>query len=147
MCGWSFSTPRPSANSAASTHVQRDQRRNNSPVQGVCIVVEGLIELAGQLEGVQVKELAPLTTILVWTWNSLYRLVVLEDSSVSVQGGALFPRPTTAQLEGASLGRRFVMTGWICVGLLMELHVDGRRVMTSPVVAIATEPVRRTVVH
>ena len=109
--------------------------------------MEGLIELAGQLEGVRVSELAPLTTILVWTRNSLYRLVVMEDSRVSVQGGALFPQPTTAQVEGASLGRWFVMTGWICVGLLLELHVDGRRVMTSPVVAIATEPVRRTIIH
>ena len=109
--------------------------------------MDSVIELAGQLEGVHVSTLAPLTTVLVWTWNSLYRLVVMEDFSVSVQGGALFPQATAAQLDGARMGRRFFMTGWICVGLHMELHVDGRRVMTSPVVAIATEPHQSSVVH
>lgn len=125
----------------------RDAQRNNPPAQGVSIVVDGVMELAGHVEGVQLSELPPLTTLLVWTWNSLYRVVVMDGSSVSVQGGTFFPAPTSAQFDGASMGRGSVMTGWICVGLLMELHVDGTRVKTSPVVAIATEPMQRPVVH
>jgi hypothetical protein len=109
--------------------------------------MDDAIEGIGQVEGVRLSELPPLSTILVWTRNSLYRLVVLDASEIYVQGGALFPHLTSAQLDGASIGRGFLMTGCICVGLLMELRVAGTRVRTSPVVAISAEPVQHRVVH
>lgn len=109
--------------------------------------MDAVIELVRQVEGVRLSELPPLTTILVWTWNSMYRLVVMDASSIYVQGGAFFPELTSAQLDGASMGRGFLMTGWICVGMLMELRVAGTRVMTSPVVAISTERDQHQIVH
>jgi hypothetical protein len=45
----------------------------------------------------------------------------------------LFPTPTEARLEGAIAGGSLVKTGWIGVGLLVELRVGLRRIITSPV--------------
>lgn len=97
------------------------------------------LKLVQHVEGVELDRLEPLTTLLVWTWNSLYRVVVAQGSAVLVQGGLFFPEPTPAQVDGASTGGSLLKSGWIGVGLLMELRVGGRRIVTSPVVAIATE--------
>src|SRR5688572_15731963 len=64
--------------------------------------VNTFLELMQSVEGVELGELEPMTTVLVWTWNSLYRVVVAEGSDVLVQGGLLFPRPTPAHVDGAS---------------------------------------------
>ena len=97
------------------------------------------LELRQRGAGVELNQLQPLTTLLVWTWNSLYRVIVSNGSDVFVQGGALFPDPTPAHVEGASAGGGPLMTGWIGVGLLLELRVGAKRILTSPVVAIAAE--------
>ena len=101
----------------------------------------------GHVEGVQLSELTPLTTLVVWTWNSQYRFVVIEGNSVSVQGGTLFPDPTSALLDGASKGGMDLIDGWICVGLNIELRAGYARITTSPVVAISTESYRPPTVH
>ena len=97
------------------------------------------LNLVQHVEGVQLDRLEPLTTLLVWTWNSLYRVVVAQGTAVLVQGGFFCPEPTPAQVDGASTGGSLLKSGWIGVGLLMELRVGSRRIVTSPVVAIATE--------
>jgi hypothetical protein len=51
----------------------------------------------------------------------------------------LFPDPTPAHVDGASTGCGPLMTGWISVGLLVEFRVGEKRIVTSPVVAIAAE--------
>jgi hypothetical protein len=103
-----------------------------------------LTDLAG---AVHVRQLPPSTCLLVWTRNSLYRFVVTDGSNVVVQGGAFFPRPTAAILEGVSLGGHALKAGWLGVGLLMEIRVGPRRIVTSAIRAIATEPLRPQVVH
>ena len=97
------------------------------------------LKLTQHVEGVELDRLEPLTTLLVWTWNSLYRVVVAQGSAVLVQGGLFFPEPTPAEVDGASTGGSLLKSGWIGVGLLMELRVGSRRIVTSPVVAIVTE--------
>ena len=101
--------------------------------------MDRFIDFMARLEGVHLRQLPPLTTVLTWTKNSLYRIVVTEGSDVYVQGGAFFPNPTSAQLDGASMGGGLLKVGWIAVGLPMEIRVGGRRVVTSPVRAITTE--------
>lgn len=103
-------------------------------------------DLMGE-EGVHVHRLPPLTTLLVRTTNSVYRIVVMEGCNIYVQGGAFFPDPTSAQLDGASLGASSLRVGWIGVGLLMEIRAMGRRIVTSPVRTIAAERPGRAVVH
>ena len=95
----------------------------------------------GCSEGIAVQSLAPGTTLIVGTRNSQYRLIVLNDErrGVLVQGGAFFPDATAAHLQGSSAGGSLVKTGWIGVGLRMELLVGPRRIITSPVRSVTIE--------
>jgi hypothetical protein len=88
-------------------------------------------------EGFAIESLAPGTMLIVQTVNSEYRLIVLDnDGGVLVEGGVMFPEPVAAVVQGASAGGSLVKTGWIGVGLRMELFVDPQWVMTSPVRSI-----------
>ena len=92
-----------------------------------------------EIDGVHLRQLTPFTTLLVQTTNSLYRIVVADGCRVYVQGGAFFPDPTAANVDGASAGWGVLKLGWIAIGLAMEIRAGGRRVVTSPVRAITTE--------
>jgi hypothetical protein len=97
-------------------------------------------DLADDTAGVHLRDLPPFTTLLVWTMNSLYRVVVTQWPEVYLQGGAYFPAPTLAHVDGSSFGGSSLRAGWIGAGLLMEIRSGGRRIITSPVLAISTEP-------
>ena len=105
------------------------------------------LELIHHSEGVALDRLEPLTTLIVRTRNSLYRLIVATDGDVLVQGGSFFPEPTPARLDGASAGGSLLRRGWIGVGLLMEFRASGQRIITSRVLAITTERFSTSVVH
>jgi hypothetical protein len=98
-------------------------------------------------EGVHLQELAPFTSLVVWTMNSRYRLVVTRGPEVYVQGGAFFPDPTLAHVYGASQTGRYVGTGWIGAGRSLEIRSASRHIITSPVLAIAPEEASPLVVH
>lgn len=104
-------------------------------------------DVVEDIEGVHLCRLPPFTTLLVRTMNSLYRVVITQGPEVYVQGGAFFPVPTSASLDGASIGGSCLRVGWIGVGLLMEIRSGGRRFITSPVRSIATEQASSSVVH
>ena len=85
-------------------------------------------------DGVAVDSLEPGTTLVVQTRNSQYRLVILVDRPVvAIQGGKLFPEPTVVRLEGATAGGSALKTGWIMVGLQMEMSNGSIRIRSSPV--------------
>ena len=105
--------------------------------------LDRFVDAVDGVEGVHLRQLPPLTTLLVHTRNSQYRLVVTQGTAIFVQGGAFFPDPTPAHLDGASIGGSCLKVGWIGVGLLMEIRAGGRRIITSPVRAIYTEPPAR----
>ena len=115
--------------------------------RAVHLQTNSVVDLMDYVEGVHLRQLPPLTMLLVWTKNSLYRIVVTEGSSVYVQGGTFFPDPTSAHLDGASMGGGFLQVGWIGVGRLMEIRAGGTRIVTSPVRAIAAERPGIAVVH
>jgi hypothetical protein len=114
-----------------------------------CLDAENIVTRSScdGIEGVHLRQLTPFTTLLVQTTNSLYRIVVADGSRVYVQGGAFFPNPTSANVDGASMGRGALKIGWIAIGLAMEIRAGGRRVVTSPVRAITTEQSALAVVH
>jgi hypothetical protein len=58
---------------------------------------------------------------------------------VLVLGGSSFPSPEEAYVVGATAGGSSVKTGWIGIGLRLELRLGQRRVTTSPVESIAIE--------
>lgn len=96
-------------------------------------------DLADDAGGVHLRDLPPFTTLLVWTKYSLYRVVVAEWPEAYVQGGAFFPDPTPARVEGASFGGSCLKPGWITAGLSVEIRAGGRLIITSPVRAIAEQ--------
>ena len=98
-------------------------------------------------EGVQVSHLPPGTTLLIQTMNSLYRVVITNWPEVYVQGGALFPHPTSAYFDGASIGGSGLRVGWIGVGLPVEIRAEGRRIITSRVRAITAEQASSACTH
>lgn len=99
------------------------------------------------IESLHLPDLPPLTTVLVWTMNSLYQLVVTRGDEAYVQGGAYFQTPTAARVHGTLCSCGPMDAGWIGVGLLLEMHAGATRVVTSPIVAISTERGEHLVLH
>jgi hypothetical protein len=103
-------------------------------------------DLVDDTAGVHLRDLPPSATLLVWTMNSLYRVVITQWPEVYIQGGAFFPDPTAAYLDGASIGGT-LRVGWIGVGLFVEIRSGGRRIITSAVRAITTERGSSLIAH
>jgi len=89
--------------------------------------------------GVALRQLEPLTELMVQTRNTSYRIVISRDADIVIQGGTFFPDPTRAHVEGASLGGNLLKVGWIGVGLRMEIVADGRRIVTTAVRSIVRQ--------
>ena len=89
-------------------------------------------------DGIDIHHLEAGTTLVVGTRHSVYRLTVIDgqEEQVLVQGGRLFDEPTPARLCGATAGGSALKTGWVAVGLKMELFVGGMPVRTSAVRSI-----------
>lgn len=109
--------------------------------------MDTLMDRIQQIEGVELDRLEVSTTLLVWTWNSLYQIIVASETEVVVQGGKFFPEATHAYVDGAMTRGSLVKTRWIGVGLPIELRVRGQLIVTSPVIAIAAEPPDLSIVH
>jgi hypothetical protein len=99
--------------------------------------LDGFAKATEAVQGVYLRDLEPLTRLVVYTCNSEYQIVVTPEGDVVVEGGKFFDRPTPAVVEGASLGGSFLKVGWIGVGLRMEIRDASRRIVTSPVRRIA----------
>lgn len=101
--------------------------------------LDGFIDSTGAADGVNLRDVEPLTTLIVLTCNTRYRITVVRNTAVLVQGGRFFPSVTEAHVDGSSLGGSFLKLAWIGIGLRMEISADGQRIVTSPVRAITTE--------
>jgi hypothetical protein len=104
----------------------------------------GFTSAVSSTNGVHLRDLPPMTTLLVRTRNSEYHIVVSSGDDVLVRGGQFFPSLTEARFSGASVGGSFLKVGWIGVGLRMEILADGRRIVTSPVYDIVTSDLADT---
>ena len=104
--------------------------------------LDGFAREMAASEGVNIREMEPLTTLLVQTKNSLYRIIPLEAgrSRILVQGGEFFPDLVEARLAGSTAGGTFLKMHWIGGGLQMEIYAGGERVLTSPVRSVWIEP-------
>ena len=90
---------------------------------------------AALASGVAVADLSPIDEIEVRTRNTSYRitLIAAHEARVLVHGGAFFPVPGEAHLRGSTLGGSLLKLGWIGCGFCMELHHEGRRIVTTRV--------------
>jgi hypothetical protein len=106
-----------------------------------CRTLAGFALEAGCEEGIAIESLEPGTTLTVRTVNSQYRLIVIDGARhrVLVEGGDRFPEATPVVLQGSSADGSLVKTGWIGVGLRVELRVGPRRILTSRVRSVAID--------
>jgi hypothetical protein len=97
----------------------------------------GFVGAAEGDHGISIDELETGATVIVRTFHSTYYLVVLNatERTVLASGGA-FPEETPVVLQGATTGGNLVRTGWIGIGLRLELTDRERRVITSRVRSI-----------
>ena len=68
--------------------------------------LDGFLAAVARADGMSLQSLDALTTLLVRTRNSAYRITILAPHrrEVLVQGGAFFSEPTRAYLNGSSVG-------------------------------------------
>ena len=87
---------------------------------------------------VQLDSLEPFTTILVRTRNTEYRVLVLDQKSgwALVEGGRHLPEPTEVMVCGSLLRDRPFKMGMIATGYRLELSLDGKVFITSPIESI-----------
>jgi hypothetical protein len=89
-------------------------------------------------DAVHVSTLPDFQQIHVCTRNTLYELVVVSTrGDVRVRGGRYFPDWTAARLAGCTAGGSFLRRHTIAPGMQMEIEIEGRRIITSPVRTIA----------
>jgi hypothetical protein len=97
--------------------------------------LDGVAEISPLLEGVTLMTLKAYDTIHVRTRNSDYEIFLLDPKSgrALVRGGECFAEPVEATVNGSTFGGCMLKMGWIGVGLRMEIYVNGKRTVTSPV--------------
>ena len=96
----------------------------------------------GCSDGIDFQSLPPGTAVNVNTRYSTYRLVVIDpdDRRATVTGGRLFPDPTELRVEGATAGGTAIKSGWIGVGLRLEMSGLSSRITTSVVRSVTIDP-------
>ena len=89
-------------------------------------------------DGLQITTLPDLEMLAVRTRNSTYEITVLsgQTGDILVRGGQFFPEHTRARLAGCSLGGSFLKRHGLYVGFQMELHDEGRTIVTTKIQSI-----------
>jgi DksA/TraR C4-type zinc finger protein len=82
--------------------------------------------------------LKPFDTILLQTHNSDYRILLLDPTTgrALVEGGSYMAHPSEALVRGSAIPGSEFRGGEICVGCRVEMWVDERVFITSPVKSI-----------
>lgn len=89
-------------------------------------------------QGVHLPALDEFQQVNVCTQNTLYEIIVINHcGDVRIRGGRFFPEWTAARLAGSTAGGSCLKRLGINIGLRMELEVDRRRIVTSPVCSIS----------
>src|SRR6185503_19404771 len=92
-------------------------------------------------DDVVLERLEPFDTILLQTHNSDYRILLLDPHTgrALVEGGDYIVEPTEALVRGsAAVGEAF-KSGTISVGSRLEMWVDERAFLTSPVKTVSVK--------
>lgn len=108
--------------------------------------LDGFSTASALADGISLFELTRLDCIEVRTRNSVYCIDILDPlrGHALVSGGAFFPVPREAVINGASLGGSMLKRGVVLVGFQFELLAGGERIVTSRVRQIRINPAGRT---
>jgi len=120
-----------------------DSNLNLDPALALCLDCwgrePGAADLrVGKLDEVVLEQLTPFDTILLRTQNSEYRILLLEPKTgrALVEGGDYLGEPSEALVRGSAvLGSEF-KPGSISVGCQLEMWVDKRVIITSPITSV-----------
>jgi hypothetical protein len=123
------------------------ERRNDLTCVPRAATLDGFINDLADARGLHLREVEPLTTIVVQTHNSRYRLLMTGGTSAIVQGGKFFPDPTPARIDGSGFGGSVLKTAWIGNGLKMEIFANDQRIITSPVLDVTLERPSAASIH
>lgn len=114
-----------------------DQRLDIDPALELCLKCWGR-EQSSDSSDVMLESLNAFDTVIVQTHNSVYRMLLLDPKTgrVLVDGGGYLVEPSEALLKGsASVGSEFKV-GAISVGCRLEMWVDERVFLTSPIESV-----------
>ena len=121
--------------------------RNGPTLVPRAATLDGFVDDLAGVDGIHLRDVEPLTTLVVRTHNSRYRILITNGTAAIVRGGTFFPEPTPARIDGSSFGGTLLKVGWIGIGLRMEIVTNGRRIITSPVRDVALEQASAGSVH
>ena len=90
------------------------------------------------LDAIHLDSCLPFEHIAVRTRRTDYEVVVLPGSAseVLVRGGRFFKEFHRARLAGSTFGGSAIRMKTIEVGCPLELHMDGTRIVTSPIESV-----------
>lgn len=90
---------------------------------------------SSEVEELQLETLQPFDTVLLRTHNSDYRILLLDPKTgrALVEGGYYLLEPNEALLRGSAAAGESLKAGAICVGSRLEMWVNERVFLTSPV--------------
>ncbi|MFN0124003.1 MAG: hypothetical protein ACKV2V_26165 [Blastocatellia bacterium] len=101
--------------------------------------LDGFTELSSLVSGLDMNGLSMFDMIRARTLNSDYSIFLLDPQAgrALVQGGRFFAEPSEAVINGSTFGGCMLKTGWIGVGLRIEIFCKGQCIVTSPVQEIS----------
>lgn len=87
---------------------------------------------------VRLESLNPFDTILLRTYNSDYRILMLDPTTgrALVEGGTCLAEPSEALVRGSAVPGSLFKSGVICVGCRLEMWLDERALITSPIKSV-----------
>ena len=90
------------------------------------------------VEDVALQSLNPFDTILLRTYNSDYRILLLDPKTgrALVEGGDYLAEPKEALLRGSAIPGSEFKGGSICVGARLEIWVDETVLLTSSIKSV-----------
>ena len=121
--------------------LNRDQHEARLESVPTCDLLDNLTKISPLVAGVALDALAPFDTIWIRTLNTDYRLLLLDPKSgrALVEGGHYFVEPMEALVNGSTFGGSTLKSGWIGVGMRIEMWVNDKLVSTSPVWSVRVE--------
>ncbi len=87
---------------------------------------------------IMLENLDAFDTVLLRTYNSDYRILVLDRKTgrALIEGGSLLTEPHEGFIRGSSSPGKPINKGAICIGCRLEMWVDDRVLLTSPIKSI-----------
>ena len=115
---------------------RESNRRGKSPEQS-----QPATPSSSTSDGVQLESLEPFSTIVVQTRNTEYRVLLLDPRTgwAMVEGGRHLPEPTEVMVCGSLLRDQDFKLRMVAIGYRLEMSVDGKVFITSPIESIRVE--------